>query len=317
MITSQQMVVDAGDSPAARLDAWLHTRFPACRKSWIKAAIERGDVLRNGRPCAKSERLHPGDRIDILRLLEPADYKVLPNPAIPLTIRRRDDTFLALSKPPGMPVHPLALEETDTLANGLVAAFPETQHIGDDPLFPAFVHRIDTDTSGLVLAALTPDAYENLRRQFSSRHVVKEYTALVHGAPLAKGLLRDYLGHRPGGSRVMTVLPSHGKSGAKDRYLAVSEYSVVRRYPAHSLLSIRIYTGITHQIRCQFAYAGFPLAGDKAYGRREDESWMCRHFLHAARLEFTHPKTGQRIDVEDPLPKDLQDVLDRLNRESL
>lgn len=298
-----------------RLDRTVARRVPNSTRALILDAISAGRIQLNGRRADKGIKVRAGDEIRVQSLLERADNRAHPNPALPLTILHEDATLLVLDKPAGMPVHPLAAEETDTLANALVAYDPALAAIGDDPLFPALVHRLDTGTSGVMLAARTAEAYAFLREEFHVHRVEKEYRALVHGEPPASGRLEHYLAHHPARPGFMRVFAERPARYAGPRLLqAVTEFTVITRYPGHALLSVRIPTGVTHQIRAQLAAFGHPIVGDALYGSpaADGEHGLGRHFLHAATIACPHPATREQVRFTAPLPAELSAVLAKL-----
>ncbi|MBN1269524.1 MAG: RluA family pseudouridine synthase [Kiritimatiellae bacterium] len=299
-----------------RLDLHILRRFPASLRSLVQDAIRAGQALVNGGPVRKGMKLEAGDEVHVIRLLEAADLKVQPDPALTLNIVHEDADLLILDKPPGMPVHPLKPLETGTLANALVARYPSLAGVGDDPLFPALVHRIDTDTSGLVAAARTNAAYTFLREEFRRRHVRKEYVALVRGVVGGPGRLDDFLAHDPARRGRMRIVEENGTSRRLRPMRAVTEYRPSQRFREYTLLDVTIRTGVTHQIRAQLAAAGHPIVADRVYGggRARGELGLERHFLHASGLEIAHPRTGQRIRFRSPLPADLRAALEALGR---
>ncbi len=297
-----------------RLDAFVRGRAPGSSRALVAEAIREGRISCDTRPAVKSTPVQAGDVVRVRELAGRADLAVTPDPAVPLDVLFADETLLALCKPAGLPVHPLRAGERWTLAGGLVARYPALAGVGDDPLFPALVHRLDTATSGVMIAARTEAAYKTLRAEFRSHGVTKEYVALVHGRVSQGGTLDDLLAHADHDARRMLVVqPGSGKGRHPLR--AVTHYQVQESLGAFSLLAVRIDTGVTHQIRCQLASIGFPVAGDRRYGgRTEVPPGLERQFLHAAAITITHPATAQRLRVEAPLAADLAAVLLRLRQ---
>jgi len=314
MLANLQLVVTAAQA-GLRLDRWLVQRLPTTTRALALAALADGQVLVGGRPAAKGRKLAVGETVEVVHLLEQADLAVQPEPDLPLEVAYEDAHLLALNKPAGMPVHPLHAGERGTLANALVARYPALAGVGGDPLFPAMVHRIDGDTSGLLLAAKTDAMYQALRRAFQARQVRKIYLALVHGVPARGQKLEHELAHDPGRPGHMVVVTSRNRRKIRRPLRAVTEFEVAQRFAAHALLRVTIRTGVTHQIRCQLAAIGHPIVGDRLYGHAVTPtsptplSELARHFLHAARLELAHPATGAPLTIEAPLPPDLQAVL--------
>ena len=263
MIPHQQHpITGAGE----RLDRQVLRLFPWLDRTAVQELIGNGRVHLNGRPAKKGARLASGDLLECRDIPEPADLRLRPNPDLPLAVLYEDDFLFALDKPAGQPTHPLRFTETDTLANALLARFPELADIGDDRLFPALLHRLDTQTSGLVLAAKTPAAYTNLRAQFRRFTVQKHYTALVHGTVDSPGSLDAPLTHQTRSPCKMAIVRNPDKIPPRDLFAASTSWTPLETGRNFSLLDVTIYTGVTHQIRCHLAAAGHPILGDTLYG---------------------------------------------------
>ena len=322
MIQCDQHTVPAAGT---RLDRLLLNTYPWLDRTTVEDLIAAGHIRLDGRPAKKGAKPVPGDTLDCRNIPEPADLRLQPNLDLPLHILYEDDTLLALDKPAGMPTHPLRHSETETLANALVARFPKLAGIGGDRLFPSLLHRLDTQTSGLVLAAKTAAAYTHLRAQFQRFEVEKHYTALVHGAVEDPGRLDAPLTHQTRSPCKMAVVRNPDKIPARDQFAALTEWVPLQTGKAFTLLDVVIYTGVTHQIRCHLAAAGHPIAGDTLYGSKDPHGlapWVnqvrsnppsttnhqspahSRHWLHAARIVCRHPTTGVPLDLTCPLPPD-------------
>ena len=299
-----------------RLDRQLLRLYPWLDRSTAEELLAHGHITLNHRPAKKGARLSPGDVLDCRDIPEPADLKLQPNPDLPLAILYEDDSLLALDKPAGQPTHPLRFTETDTLANALLARYPALAAIGDDPLFPALLHRLDTHTSGLVLAAKTPAAYAALRAQFRRFTVQKHYTALVHGSVDSPGSLDAPLTPQTRSPCKMAIVRNPDKVPKSDCFAAKTSWTPLETGRDFSLLDVTIYTGVTHQIRCHLAAAGHPILGDTLYGSSvlspvsslqspvSGLSSPPRHFLHASRLIASHPATAKSLTLSCPLPPD-------------
>lgn len=293
-----------------RLDAALLSACRSSSRAFVREAIRRGDVLVDGRAAPKGVKLKGGEKITVVRLLESADNLVKPNASVKPRVVFEDEALLAFDKPCALPVQPLSCEETMTLMNGVVARYPECAPLGDRPLMAGALHRIDADTSGLVLVARTAEAFENLRAQFSAQTVRKTYLALVEGAVAAGGTLENDLIHDPS-------LPFCRMIDYRNNRLCESEkaktrplHAVTRFMPVgrtcveneeRTLLEVTIYTGVTHQIRAQLAMAGMHIINDRLYGAFAVENQI-GHCLHAYSAEFLHPITGERTIIETRLP---------------
>ncbi len=298
MIPHQQHVITG---TGERLDRQLLRLYPWLDRSTVLELISAGHVLIVNRPAKKGVRLEIGDVLVCQNIPEPVDLRLQPNAALPLKVLFEDECILALDKPAGQPTHPLRFAETDTLANALVARYPALADIGDDRLFPALLHRLDTQTSGLVLAAKTPAAYAALRSQFRRFTVKKHYTALVHGLVDAPGRLEAPLTHQTRSPCKMAVVRNPDKAPPGDQFAAATSWVPIKTGKEFSLLDVVIFTGVTHQIRCHLAAAGHPIVGDVLYGSTLEAP---RHWLHAARLIASHPATGKSLDLACPLPPD-------------
>jgi len=295
-----------GGAPADRLDRALARLFGVSRgraMEWIAEDRVRVD----GRRARKGAQVGPGARVSVRR---PPPDAPAPQPELPLRIVHADAHLVVADKPAGMPSHPLKPGEIGTAANALVGRFPELASVGPARREGGLVHRLDTDTSGLLLAARTDAAHSLLRAQFAGRTVEKGYLALVAGELHAGGEIDVPLAHDPHDSRKVRAASdpewaeAHGARPASTRFVPVA------RRAGFTLLDVEIATGVLHQIRAHLAFIGHPLAGDALYGGPALPG-LARHFLHANRLGFAHPDGGHpRFD--SPLPDDLASAMDAL-----
>ncbi len=294
-----------------RLDAALLDVFPSSTRAFIREAIAAGEVLVNGRAALKGQKLHGGEELLVKSLAEARDNVVQPNPAIRLNTVFEDAALLAFDKPAALPVQPLSRTELTTLMNGVVARYPECAALGDRPLMAGALHRIDADTSGLVLVARTAEAFENLRAQFAAQTVEKTYLALVEGAYSVGGTLENDLIHDPTLPFCRMIDAHHNRltSAAMKRVKSVL-HAVTRFVPIghttveneeRTLLEVTIFTGVTHQIRAQLALAGIHIVNDRLYGAFAVEG-MDGHCLHALGAKFIHPTTNQTMALRTPYP---------------
>lgn len=292
-----------------RLDAFVMDCVPTSSRSLVLRAIEGRCLAVNGRWEKKGYKLNVGDVVLIERLLEKSDWKAVPNPEITIPALHEEATFLVIDKPPEMPVHPLDPSETNTVVNGLLAAYPELAEVGLDPLFPAIVHRLDAETSGVMLVARDKKTYDFFRRQFRDKRVNKKYVALACGVLRDGASLENGLVHSSSGSHRMLVV----EESKQKAMIAITEYAIREMFPRHTLLDVIIRTGVTHQIRCQLAHIGHPLAGDSLYGSKDaDARYDGRLFLHAAEIVFPDPVTGADRTFRSKLPEGLQNLMSRL-----
>lgn len=293
-------------APGLRLDACVLGRCPDSSRGLVVRAIESRAILLNGRPSPKGARVGPGDRVAVLRLLERADPWVVPQADLPLAVLDEDPEFVALDKPAGIPVHPLAPGATGTLANALVARYPECARAGDEPAMAGILHRLDGGTSGVILAARTAEAHEAIRGQFRRHTVEKTYLAVVAGDVAAGGRIESLLAHTPGDRGRMRIIADAADARGERAMRAVTGYEPLARTGETTLLRVRIETGVTHQIRCQMASIGHPVAGDRVYGADPSGGGMARHLLHAAAIAFARPRDGVRICIESPAPPEFR-----------
>jgi 23S rRNA pseudouridine1911/1915/1917 synthase len=285
--------------PGKRLDHFLQDKLPNHSRSRLQNWIKDGHVLVNGAPAKASMVLHGGERIEV----SPADPPPL-NAApedLPIEILYQDDSVIAVNKPAGLTVHAGAGAHSGTLVNRLVHHFASLSQVGGE-LRPGIVHRIDRTTSGVLLVAKTDAAHRALATQFAARTVEKTYLALVEGhVKQESGRITKPIARDPVRRTRMTARLAHGRQ-------ALTDYRVLQRFKEFTYLEVRIGTGRTHQIRAHLASLGHPVAGDRVYGAKPAE----RVFLHAWRIGFTSPDSGQRVTVEAPLPEELQRRLGEL-----
>jgi len=294
-----------------RLDRFLADMLPQLSRSAAQRLIDTGQVAVNGESVKASYRIRMGDQV--VAFLPSGKATELVAEAIPLSVIYEDSVLLVVDKPAGMVVHPAPGHTGGTLVNALLAYCPELASSGDER--PGIVHRLDRDTSGLILVAKREKTRRALQQQFKDRLVDKAYLALLEGhLQPALGRIEAPIGRDPHHRQRMAVLP-----GGRE---AVTEYHVLEQAshetgPAagdYTLVEAGPRTGRTHQLRVHFASIGHPVVGDPIYGRRKTHLPVSRQFLHAWRLGFKHPGTGQRINLESPLPPELSSVLDLLRR---
>jgi 23S rRNA pseudouridine1911/1915/1917 synthase len=291
------------DAAPDRLDRAVAKLFGVSRGRAMEWIAE-GRVRIGGKRAPKGAPVQPGARISVA--LPPPDQPA-PEPDLPIRIVHADAHLIVADKPAGMPSHPLKPGEKGTAANALVGRFPELAQVGPSPREGGLVHRLDTDTSGLLLAARTDAAHAMLRAQFSARTVEKGYLALVGGEIHAGGEIALPLLHDPRDPRRMQAASDPEYAAEHGARAAVTRFLPLERKGGFTLLEVEIPTGVMHQIRAHLAFIGHPLAGDALYGGPEAPG-LSRHFLHAARLAFAHPD-GSRVRYQSPLPPDLASVL--------
>jgi 23S rRNA pseudouridine1911/1915/1917 synthase len=289
-----------------RLDRFLASIPEIGSRAVAERLLAGGAVRVDGVAHAKSHRLQGGEEL----MYEPPEPAagVVPEP-MELHIPYADEHLLVVDKPAGLVVHPAAGHGTGTLVHGLAA---HDAAGGDDPTRPGIVHRLDRDTSGLLVVARSPEAHRRLQSLVRRRRLEREYLALVAGRPRSR---RGTIDAPIGRDRRDPLKHSLETATPRD---AVTHFAVEELLPRHALLRVRLETGRTHQIRVHLAAIDLPIAGDPVYGRllsdQQGELGLERQFLHAARLAFPHPFTGEPVDVSSPLPPDLDAALGRARR---
>ena len=291
-----------------RLDKFLVEQLQEFSRSRIQGLIVDGFVDVDGRPAKKAgQSLENGSKVTVR--IPPRVPTDLVGEDIPLDILFENDDLLVINKPAGMVVHPAAGHANGTLVNAVLGYDPEIEGIGGEER-PGVVHRLDKETSGLILLAKNERAHRWLQDQFRLRKVEKMYLALVDGKPpTLTGRVEAHIGRDPSHRKKMAIVPeSRGRE-------AISEYKTIESFKAHTLLEFRPLTGRTHQIRLHCAFLGCPIVGDKVYGRKKATVEIDRHFLHAYRLKIILPGEKEPKFLEAPLPEELSRVLSKLREE--
>jgi 23S rRNA pseudouridine1911/1915/1917 synthase len=310
---------------------FLAAQLPAFSRATLQRAIDARHVLVENSPAKASLRLRSGSEIVVNQLEVPRDGPAPQN--IPLEILHEDDAIIVVNKPAGMIVHPAKGHWEGTLASALAHHFGPLSGRGG-PTRPGIVHRLDRDTSGVIVVAKDDQAHDALAAQFKSRHVEKEYLAIVVGVPDRD---RDVIDEPIGDHPTQREKKAIRRQDAAARP-AITEYEVIERFAGYSLVRARPKTGRTHQIRIHLAHAGFPVLCDRLYGGRariteleliphvrighdipaaraaSDNTLLDRQALHAHQLTFDHPTTGQRMQFVAPLPSDFEHTLEALRR---
>lgn len=317
-----RLVCDPGQS-LLRLDKFLFDRLAHTSRSRIAAAARSGNVLVNGKAGKPSYKVKPGDTISIVLPYPQREFELLPE-NIPLTVLHEDEDILIIDKPAGLVVHPGHGNWTGTLVNALLFHFGKLPPVpGAEIPRPGLVHRLDKDTSGVMVVGKTEEALSHLARQFFERTSDRRYNALVWGDfDEEEGVIEGNLGRSNKDRTVMQVFPD-GEQGKH----AVTRWRVIERFRYVTLVECKLETGRTHQIRAHMQWIGHPLFNDMAYGgarilkgttftkyRQFVENCfdlLPRQALHARTLSFNHPASGKRMHFESPLPADMQAVLDK------
>ena len=287
--------VERGD---IRLDYYLAGVDLGLTRSRLRQLIDSGEVLVNGAAVKPAHRVRHGDRV-LVSVPPPRPSVAVPQD-IPLTVVYQDADLVVIDKPAGLAAHPGPGHPDRTLVNGLLALCPDIQGIGGE-IRPGIVHRLDKNTSGLMIAAKTESAHHGLSQQIKDRVVHKGYLALVKGIPSPEtGMIDAPIGRDPRRRTRMAVTTD----GRESR----TGYRLLERAGRYSLLELQLHTGRTHQARVHLAWLGHPILGDAVYGKRSP--LLSRHFLHAHCLAFAHPATGEPLEFRSPLPPDLDAALE-------
>jgi len=316
--TSRIRIV-APDSAPSRADVLLHSQLPSLSRRQVRELFASGRVRINDGLARKGSAVHAGDIVDV-DLSEAERTGPVPDDHLTIDVLFEDAALVALNKPAGVPTLPLRVGERGTVANFLTARYP------DSPLRTArfeagLVHRLDTGTSGLILAARTVDAYHHLRDQFRRHRVVKSYLALVQGLLPGSRTIHSPIAHSERDARRMEI---HSRAGSPRRgkaHAAKTRFHPVKRFGKTTLVAVQIRTGVRHQIRLHLASIRHPIVGDDVYiGPADspasgDES-SDRLLLHARRVRFTHPSDGRTMRIVAPLSADFESALKRLEAQS-
>ncbi|SHH83076.1 RluA family pseudouridine synthase [Desulfofustis glycolicus] len=285
-----------------RLDHFLVRMLPASSRARIIAAVKAGSIVLNGTAVKAGHRLKGGDVIAGHLAAEAAETVAPRAQPVDFTVLHEDDALLVVAKPPGLVVHPGSGNRDGTLINGLLYRFRALAGVGDAAR-PGIVHRLDKDTSGVLVVARTAAVHRQLVSAFKERRVDKTYLALVHGVPGdSQGTVEAPIGRHPVHRQKMAVCPANGRS-------AISRWRVRQVFHQISLLEVTIETGRTHQIRVHLAAIGHPVVGDRLYGSNRKNERFPRQMLHAWRLCFAHPVSGENLVFEAPLPADFTAAL--------
>lgn len=300
----EQYFVVSQEQAGQRLDRFLVATLDGYSRAMVQQMIADGGVQVNAKASKAGYMLRTGDRIEVKRVLPEETSTVRPN-ALPLDIVYEDDDVLVINKEAGVVVHPAPGHTNDTLVNALLARHPELQSVGEE-MRPGIVHRLDRDTSGLIIVAKNSRTLAALQEQMQRHEIVKRYLALVEGVvKLDKGSIDAPIGRDTRNRQQMTITTRESRE-------ARTHFRVLERFQRHTLLLLQLETGRTHQIRVHLKAIGHPVVGDATYGSGNVLKGVPLHrqFLHAYQLEFKQPATGKTISLEAPLPADLQNVLD-------
>ena len=299
-IASESVFSLVADTQGVRLDKYLSERYPEYSRAYLQKLIGEGLVTINGRVAKAGHRLNPGERI-MVKIPPTPPSPLTPEP-IPLDIIYQDEDLLIVDKPAGLTTHPAPGQRNHTLVNALLACLPFLPDTGD-ALRPGIVHRLDKDTSGVMVVAKNTTTHTELMNQFKAHTVVKVYLVLVKGRLTPeKGLIEADIGRDPRNRKRMAVV-SQGKQ-------ARTRYRVIRYIGDCTLLEIRTETGRTHQIRVHLTAIGYPVVGDATYGVKSEH--LSRQFIHAATLGFKMPRSDEYQEFTAELPPDLKQALEAL-----
>ena len=294
------------DREGERLDAFLARSVPGLTRSAAQKLLEDGAVTLSGRPGKKNDRTAAGMEVS-LTLPQPEPLDVLPQ-NIPLDVVYEDDDVIVVNKPVGMVVHPAPGHPDGTLVNALLYHCGSSLSGINGVLRPGIVHRIDRDTSGLIIAAKNDRAHLALAAQLQDHTLARVYEAVAVGSLKEdSGTVDAPIGRHPVDRKKMAVDRKNGRP-------AVTHWSVLARYPGYTRVECRLETGRTHQIRVHMASIGHPLLGDVVYGNKKPFPGLAGQCLHAKRLRFLHPSTGEPVEVECPLPQWFTDVLKKIDK---
>lgn len=304
MSLSEQPIYLTVEDNGQRLDVFVVTTIPTLSRTEAQRLVKAGLVQVEGQVTKPSYKLSAGQTVSVLVSSNQAQSTLAED--IPLDVLYEDADLAVINKPAGMVVHPAAGNESGTLVNAALAYWPEMYRVTGEER-AGVVHRLDKDTSGVIVLAKTPEALKSLQAQFHDRLTYKRYIGLVEGIPeQPTGIIEAPIGRDPQSRKRMAVV-LNGRE-------AVTRYDILETFGTCALLSLEPKTGRTHQIRVHLSWLGYPIIADNVYGRKTRLIDCPRLFLHALELQITSPSTGERLHFEAPLPPDLQAVLDDLHR---
>ncbi|BAF59999.1 MAG: RluA family pseudouridine synthase [Pelotomaculum sp.] len=306
MLTVNSFQVGEEDA-GKRLDLFLAGEMEGLTRTYVQKLIAEGMASVNGQRGRASYRVKPGDVV-VLQVPEPEGLEIKKEP-IPLEVYYEDADVIVINKPRGMVVHPADGNYSGTLVNALLYHCSDLSGI-NGVMRPGIVHRLDKDTSGLIMVAKNDTAHLSLARQLKERQITRRYLALVHGLLKEQsGMVDAPIGRDPRDRKKMAVLQKNAKQ-------AVTRYRVLERFKGYTYIELMLETGRTHQIRVHMSYIGHPVVGDLKYGPSRPHFGLEGQFLHAAVLGFHHPRTGEYLQFEAPLPDVLKAVLEKLRLEN-
>lgn len=286
-----------------RLDSYLTERIDNYSRTYIQKLIEETFIKVNGKIIKTNYKLRQNDKIEV-QIPEPINLEVVAE-NIPLDVVFEDKEIIIINKAQGMVVHPAHGNYTGTLVNALLYHCDNLSGI-NGILRPGIVHRIDKDTSGIIVVAKSNEAHMSLSQQLKEHTITRKYTALLEGkVKIDKGIVETYIGRNPSDRKKMAVVNSNGKK-------AVTHYKIVQSYDRNTLIEAQLETGRTHQIRVHMAYIGHPVVGDLVYGIKKQRFDTSGQLLHARVLGFIHPKTNKYLEFEARLPDYFQNIVSKL-----
>ncbi|HEY3426235.1 MAG TPA: RluA family pseudouridine synthase [Negativicutes bacterium] len=288
-----------------RLDVFLTQHFKTASRSHLQKLISAGQVKINNRQVKANYKIQTGDLIEVI-VSEAKPIAAVPE-SIPLTILFEDDDLIVIDKPRGMVVHPAAGNYHGTLVNALLAHCDDLSGINGE-IRPGIVHRLDKDTSGVMVAAKSDRAHISLAKQIKDRTASRRYLAIVHGnIKEEQGIINAPIGRHPVDRKKMAVTFSNSKE-------AITHFRIIERFGEHTLVECKLKTGRTHQIRVHMAYIGHPVVGDPKYGPERTPFLITGQALHSTELIFVHPVSGLKMVFTAPLPGDMQEILTDLKK---
>lgn len=303
------MQIIFNDTGKIRIDKWLAYKFPEKSREFFNKNIRLGKILLNDKIIKASEKLKIGDKIDVLDdILNEDKIELQKNAKIKLKIIFENDDFIIIDKPSGLLVHPVAFDNNDTLANALIHKWPDIKKVGEDPLRPGIVHRLDKDTSGLMIVAKNQKSFKSLKLKFQNHLIKKTYIVLIYGKLKKKEGVIDIPIMRSDNKfnrRKISLKDDIGKE-------AITKYEVVKEFKNLSLIKAYPKTGRTHQIRVHFASMSNFVIGDNEYGSKKinNKYGINRQFLHSAELDFCYKK--QKYHFVSKLPRELSDLIKKI-----
>lgn len=300
------------------LDIVLQQKLDRLSNTKINSILISDCISVNNQTPNKQYITKVGDKVTVINLKKFSSDEIIPNKDLKISIIHQDRDLICINKPLGMPCHPNDSSQTETVANWVIAHYPETNNVGRGPLQPGLIHRIDNFTTGVLLIARNQDAYESITQQFKNGIVIKGYKTLIFGELLSAGQIDNAIARDARNSNHVIVLRNRFAKGFRSVQKALTKYTIEKKFRKYTLLNVEIATGVMHQIRAHLSFIGHPIVGDTLYQTPEIQKLfqfnLKYHLLHASKIGFLHPTTKKWIDFSCLMPSHFFEILKTLDK---